>query len=371
MLILYSAYFELICVGMENKNIYKEIEILGKKIVNPVFLAPMEGITDMPFRIICREMGADIVFSEFIASEALIRDAKKSFAKMLLAEKERPVAIQIFGNNPTVMAEAAKIVENEGADIVDLNFGCWVRRVVNHNSGAALLKDPELMCEITQKCVDAVKIPVTAKTRLGWNASSIIIEELAPKLEKTGIKMLTVHCRTRDMGMRGNVDWSYIDRIKKNINIPLVLNGDVKTPQDALRAFKTTDCDAIMIGRAIVGYPFMFREIRNLLDYGAEPVPPTIKERIDTCIRHLEFCLEIDGYPKGMFEFRKHYSGYLKGLYNASNIRQKLVIMEDVNDIKNTLNEYNDFLDKYLADKPNQMIEMTDDQPVDDLECEV
>jgi tRNA-dihydrouridine synthase B len=337
-------------LDIENKYIYKEIEILGKKIINPIFLAPMEGITDMPFRIICREMGADIVFSEFIASEALIRDAKKSFAKMLFAEKERPVAIQIFGNDPKVMAEAAQIVESEGADIVDLNFGCWVRKVVNHNSGAALLKDPERMCEITQKCVDSVKIPVTAKTRLGWSPSTIIIEELAPKLEKTGIKMLTVHCRTRDMGMRGEVDWSYIDRIKKNINIPLILNGDIKSPSDAKRAFTSTNCDAIMIGRAVVGYPFMFREIRSLLDNGIEPLAPTVKERIDTCIRHLEFSLEIDGYPKGMFEFRKHYSGYLKGLYNASNIRQKLVVTDDIEDIKNILYDYNKFLDKYLEE---------------------
>ncbi len=339
---------------MQEKRIYKEIEILGKKIINPVFLAPMEGITDMPFRIICREMGADIVFSEFIASEALIRDAKKSFAKMLLAEKERPVAIQIFGNDPKVMAEACKIVENEGANIVDLNFGCWVRKVVNHNSGAALLKDPELMCEITQQCVDAVKIPVTAKTRLGWSPSTIIIEDLAQMLEETGIKMLTVHCRTRDMGMRGDVDWSYINKIKKNISIPLVLNGDIKTPYDARRAFETTNCDAIMIGRAIVGYPFMFREIRQLLDNGTEPTAPTIKERIDTCIRHLEFSIEIDGYPKGMYEFRKHYSGYLKGLYNASNIRQKLVITESIEEIKNMLFDYNEYLDKYMADNPNK-----------------
>ncbi len=334
------------------KQIFKKIKIGSIEADNPIFLAPMEGITDLPFRRICREMGADIVFSEFIASEALIRDAKKSFFKMLLCEEERPVAIQIFGNNPKSMAEAAKIVENEGADICDLNFGCWVRKVVSHNNGAALLKSPELMLEITQSVVDAVKIPVTVKTRLGWDKNSIIIEELAPKLEATGIKMLSLHCRTRDMGMSGAADWSYINKVKEKINIPLCLNGDVRTAEDAKRAFSKTNADAIMVGRASVGNPFLYKQIREYLDYGKAAGQPTVKERIDTCLRHLDLSIIHNGFPKGLFEFRKHYSGYLKGLYNASNIRQKLVVSDSIEEIKFMLYEYLKFVEDYLVDYP-------------------
>lgn len=336
----------------EQKRIFKSIDIAGRHIDNPVLLAPMEGITDLPFRLICKEMGADIVFSEFIASEALIRDAKKSLAKMVFAESERPVAVQIFGNNAYAMSEAAKIVEAAGVDILDLNFGCWVRRVVNHESGAALLKDPDRMCEITKAVVDAVKIPVTVKTRLGWSPESKIIPELAPRLEQTGIKMLSLHCRTRDMGMRGNADWSYIEKVKSNINIPLILNGDVRTAADAVRAFETTPCDGIMIGRAIVGYPFLFREVRQALDYSGSGEAPLIQERIQTCLRHLELSVNYDGYPKGMFEFRKHYSGYLKGLYNASSVRQRLVLMESLEEIKDTLMTYLEQLIQWEKEKP-------------------
>ncbi len=337
-----------------DKRVFKTINIADRKIDNPVLLAPMEGITDPPFRIICREMGADIVFSEFIAAEALIRDAKKSFAKMIFAEAERPVAVQIFGNNAYAMSEAAKIVEDAGVDILDLNFGCWVRKVVSHESGAALLKYPDRMIEITKAVVDAVSIPVTLKTRLGWSPDSIIIPELAPRLEETGIKMISLHCRTRDMGMRGNADWSYIEKVKENINIPLILNGDVRTAKDALRAFETTPCDGIMIGRAIVGYPFLFREVRQALDYSLDTDAPLYEERIHTCIRHLDLSVEHDGYPKGMFEFRKHYSGYLKGLYNASAFRQKLVLMESLDEIKDTLLHYLELLIEWEKEKPIQ-----------------
>ncbi len=344
---------------MQNNNIIdkniinKKINLTGNDILNPVLLAPMEGITDLPFRIICKKMGADIVFSEFIASEALIRDAKKSFDKMKFTEEERPIAVQIFGNNPYAMSEAAKIVENAGVDILDLNFGCWVRKVVQHLSGAALLKTPKKMIEITKAVVDAVKIPVTLKTRIGWNPDSKIIDTLAPELEATGIKMISLHCRTRDMGMSGNADWSYIDKVKDKISIPLILNGDIKTAIDARKAFLTTNCDGIMIGRAVVGYPFLFREVRQAIDNNIITEKPNIDERIDTCIEHLKLSIEYNDFPKGLYEFRKHYSGYLKGLHNASIYRQKLVLMNELNEIIDLLNTYRDFLLSY--DNENQL----------------
>lgn len=332
------------------KRIFKKIKIGKLEIENPVFLAPMEGITDEPFRIICREMGADIVFSEFIASEALIRDAAKSFAKMRYTEPERPVAVQIFGSNADVMAAAAKIVEKTGADILDLNFGCWVRKVVGHDSGAALLKDPQRMFEIIASVCDAVEIPVTVKTRLGWSAGSINIVDIAEGIQRAGAQMLSLHCRTREDGMHGNADWSYISKVKEKISIPLILNGDVRTAGDAVRAFETTPCDGVMIGRGAVGNPFIFRQMRRALDYGAEPEEISLRERVDTCLRHLQLSVDYSGFPKGMYEFRKHYSGYLKGLYEASRIRQKLVVTDDLNEIHDILNNYLEDLEKWKAE---------------------
>ena len=317
-----------------NKNI---------KIKNAILLAPMEGITDLPFRLLCKELGADIVYTEFVASEALIRDVQKSFNKMLIDKKERPVAIQIFGSNPKVMAEAAKIAEEEGADIVDINYGCWVKKVVNNNAGAALMKNPELMAEITNECSASVKIPVTIKTRLGWDKKSINIFEIAKLQEKAGAKAITVHCRTRDMKITGKADWTFIPKIKKEISIPLVLNGDISSPQVALEAIKTEGADAIMIGRAAVGNPFIFSEAKYLFENGEEMPPATIQKRIDVCIKHLENCIEYKG-QQGLYEFRKHYSGYLRGMFGATNVRQKLVVSEEINDIKKILSDYYDYL---------------------------
>lgn len=311
-----------------------------------VVLAPMEGITDLPFRIICREMGADIVYSEFIASEALIRDAKKSFMKMDMVDEERPVAVQIFGSRIDAMVDAAKIVEQSGADILDLNFGCWVRKVVNHDSGAAFTKNPEKMAELTKAVVDAVSIPVTAKTRLGWSQSSINIFETAKRMEQTGIRALAVHCRTREQAMQGSADWSYVAKLKEQVSLPIILNGDVRTAKEAKKAFDETSCDAVMIGRAAVGNPFLFKQVKQYLSDGIENPEVTVDERVNLCLRHLQLSIKYKGFPKGLYEFRKHYSGYLKGLYGASNVRQKLVLMETYEEIEAALLEYTEYVNK-------------------------
>ncbi|MFP4528765.1 MAG: tRNA dihydrouridine synthase DusB [Candidatus Kapaibacterium sp.] len=309
-----------------------------------LLLAPMEGITDLPFRIICRRLGADIVYSEFIASEALIRDAEKSKRKMEVVDSERPVAVQIFGSDPEVMARSAQMVEAAGADILDINFGCWVKKVVNNLAGAALLKDLDAMARITEACANAVSIPVTVKTRLGWDKQSIVIEDAARRIESAGARALAVHCRTRDMAMRGEADWSWIPRIKGAVSIPVILNGDVRTPEDAGRAFAETGCDAVMIGRAAVGNPFLFKKARRYLETGEVPPPVTVRERIEVCLEHLRLTIEYKGFPRGMYEFRKHYSGYLRGLYDASAIRRKLVEMEDLAEIERTLGDYYEYL---------------------------
>ena len=314
----------------------KQINIGNIKITNPILLAPMEGITNLPFRLLCKEYGADIVYTEFAASEALIRYIPQTLKKIKIDDKERPVAIQIFGNSPENMAKAAQIAEQAGADIVDINYGCWVKKVVNNNAGSALMKTPELMAEITNKCVNAVKIPVTIKTRLGWDLDSINIFDIAKMQEQAGAKAITVHCRTRSQKITGNADWSYIPKIKKNITIPLILNGDISSPELCLKAMNMEGADGIMIGRGTMGNPFIFQQGKELINTGSYS-QPTIKDKIDCCIRHLELNLEIKG-EHGLIEFRKHYSGYLKGMYNASEYRQKLVRTESLIGIKNVLN---------------------------------
>lgn len=234
---------------------------IGKvSVKNGILLAPMEDVTDMPFRVICKRMGADIVYTEFISSDGLIRDARRSLEKLELSPEEHPVAIQIFGGELDTMKAAAKKAESSSPDFIDINCGCWVRNVVARNAGAALLKDPPAMAAMTKALVDTVGLPVTVKTRLGWDKQSIVIEDVAKRLEDAGASAITVHCRTRDMGHSGDADWHWIPKVKRAVSIPVILNGDIVHAQEALRAFKETGCDAVMIGRAAVGNPFIFRK---------------------------------------------------------------------------------------------------------------
>ena len=311
-----------------------------------VLLAPMEDVTDLPFRLICRRYGADIVYTEFISSDGLVRDARRSMEKLRLAEEERPVSIQIFGGDIDVMVEAAQRAEESGPDFVDINFGCWVKNVVVRNAGAALLKDPPQMQRLTRAIVDACKGPVTVKTRLGWSRDSIVILDVARMIEDAGAAALTVHCRTRDMGHDGEADWTWIPKIKQVVNIPVILNGDVKTPQDVKRAFDMTGADAVMIGRAAIGHPFIFRRAKQFMATGEEPPEVHHRERITTCLEHLKLELAWKPQRRAVHEFRKHYGGYLKGLpYNAP-VRQDVVRSESYDEIEERMLRYADDLDE-------------------------
>lgn len=327
---------------MENKKFTKIGDV---NIGNGVFLAPMEDVCDLPFRVICKRLGADIVYTEFIASEGIIRDSRTSKRKMTVAEEERPVAVQIFGGSIEAMVESAKIVEDAGADILDINFGCWVKKVVQREAGAAFLKKPDEMAELTYQVQNAVKIPVTVKTRLGWDKDNIIIESVAKKIEQAGAKALAVHCRTRDMGMTGNADWSWIPKIKDVVNIPVILNGDVVEPEDVKRAFETTNCDALMIGRGCIGYPFIFQRAKMMMEEGYDPGEPDIYTRVETCLEHLRMSIEFKD-KHAIKEFRKHYSGYLKGYYGASEIRRALMEAETFEQVKDNLNQYVRYLEE-------------------------
>ncbi len=321
------------------------MKIKDIKFKHGLVLAPMEGLTDLPFRIICKRMGAELVYTEFIASEALIRDVSRSISKMKIVDDERPVAVQIFGSKIESMCQSAKMAEDAGADILDINFGCWVKKVVNNNAGAAFLKCPDKMADMVDAVVNSVSIPVTAKTRLGWDSDSIVIVETAQMLEKAGVSALAVHCRTRAMGMSGTADWSWIPKVKEKVKIPVILNGDVNTPEDCKRAFDMTGCDAVMVGRSAIGNPFIFNSMKQYLLSG-KIITTNERERIDTCLEHLRLSISYKGKLKGILEFRKHYTGYLKGLYDSSNVRQKLVLMESYTEIEKTLNEFHDFLMK-------------------------
>lgn len=312
-----------------------------------ILLAPMEDVTNLPFRRICKRYGADIVYTEFVSSDGLVRDARRSLEKLRLGDDERPVAIQIFGGDESVMVDAARRAMESGPDFIDINFGCWVKNVVVRNAGAALLKDPAQMERLTRSIVQAVDGPVTVKTRLGWSRDDIVILDVARRIQDAGAKALTVHCRTRDMGHDGDADWSWIPRIKEVVSIPVIVNGDVKTPEDAKRAFDQTGADAVMIGRAAIGHPFIFKHARQFMETGSY-TPTTPRERVQTCLEHLRLELENKSERRAIHEFRKHYGGYLKGLRSNSWCRQDVVRLESYGEIEERMLRFADELETEL-----------------------
>ncbi len=316
------------------------------KLENAVVLAPMEDVSELPFRIICKEFGADIVYSEFISSEALFRKVEKSIRKIDFDEIERPIGIQIFGANDEPMVESAKLVEQFNPDFIDINYGCWVKNVVKNNAGAAMLKQPERMQELTRLVVKSVSLPVTVKTRLGWDKNTIVICDVAKRLEDAGIAALAIHTRTREDAHKNQADWSWIPKVKQVVSIPIILNGDVKSAFDAKRAFDETGCDGVMIGRAAIGNPFIFREAKEYLRTGKVPIPPTVRERIEVCLKHLAINIKYKGDRLGIVEFRKFYNGYLKNLPNASKVRTKVVTSNSFQEIMNTLLDYAKYLEE-------------------------
>lgn len=293
----------------------------------PVFFAPMEDVSDPPFRYMCKHFGADFMYTEFISAEGLIRDAKKSLKKLDIFDYERPIAIQIFGQNIDSMIEAAKRVAEANPDIIDINFGCPVKKVASKGAGAGMLQYPEKMVEMTAKIIKAVNIPVTVKTRLGWDDDSKIITQLAEPLQDAGIAALTIHGRTRAQMYKGQADWTLIGEVKNNprIHIPIIGNGDIKNPTTAKYNFDKYGVDAIMIGRAVIGRPWIFKEVRHFLDTGELMPPLTIHERVDMAKLHLQKSIEWKGEIYGVLEIRQHLSNYFKGLPNFKPMRLKLL----------------------------------------------
>ncbi len=307
----------------------------------PLLLAPMEDVSDPPFRIVCKENGADLMYTEFISSEGLIRDAIKSRRKLDIFEEERPVGIQIFGGDEESLSMAAKIAEVTNPDLLDINFGCPVKKVACRGAGAGVLKDIDLMVRLTKAVVDAIKIPVTVKTRLGWDDSTKNIEEVAERLQDVGIQALAIHGRTRCQMYKGEADWTLIGKVKNNprIQIPIFGNGDIDSPQKALEYKNRYGVDGIMIGRAAIGYPWIFREMKHYLATGETLPSPTVEERVAVCKKHLRQSVAWKGPVVGINEMRRHYSNYLKGLPNIKEYRNKLVTIKEVAEIEAVLND--------------------------------
>lgn len=316
---------------------------LGEK---PVLLAPMEDVTDASFRGICREQGADMVYTEFIPSEGLVRDARKAFDKLKTTDGEAPVGIQIYGSDPDAMVRAAQMADSaselvggHGCDVIDINFGCPVSKIAGRGAGSGMMKYPDKMVMITERIVKAVSKPVTVKTRLGWDEDSKIIVELAERLQDAGISALTVHGRTRCQMYKGEADWTLIGKVKENprMHIPIIGNGDVNSPEKALECFRRYGVDGIMVGRASFGHPWIFREIREFLDKGSLLPPMPVRQRVELAKRQMELSLQMKGPVTGVLEMRRHLSCYFKGLADFRDTRMRLVTEKDPDEVMRLL----------------------------------
>ena len=293
----------------------------------PLLLAPMEDVSDPPFRAVCKENGADLMYTEFISSEGLIRDAAKSKQKLDIFEYERPIGIQLFGSDIETMRACSEIATQAQPDLIDINYGCPVKQVACKGAGAALLQDIPKMVKMTEAVVKATHLPVTVKTRLGWDDNTKNVEEVAERLQDIGIKALTIHGRTRVQMYKGSADWTLIAKIKENsrIQIPIFGNGDIDSPEKALEYKNKYGIDGIMIGRASIGYPWIFREVKHYIRTGNLLAPPTLAERLEACQKHLDFSVKWKGEKLGILEMRRHYTNYFKGFENFKSFRMKLV----------------------------------------------
>ncbi len=307
----------------------------------PLLLAPMEDVSDPPFRAVCKENGADLMYTEFISAEGLIRDAAKSLQKLDIYDYERPIGIQIFGEKIDSMREAASKAEAAQPELVDINYGCPVKKVACKGAGAGILLDIPKMEAMAREIVQQVSLPVTVKTRLGWDDNTIKITEVALRLQDAGIKALTIHGRTRQQMYKGTANWDFIREVKQHpdIEIPIFGNGDISSPDVALDYKDRFGVDGIMIGRASIGYPWIFKEIKHFFATGELLSPPTLEERVDVVKKHLKFSIEWKGEKTGIFEMRRHYTNYFKGINNFKPVRMKLVTSESYSELSDLLDE--------------------------------
>jgi len=308
-------------------------------IVKPLCLAPMEDVTDIPFRLICKRLGADLLYTEFASSEALIRSAEKTLNKIRVLDEERPVAVQIFGGVEESMEGAAAVAEEMGPDFIDINCGCWVKKVALREAGAGLLRDLPKFRRIVASVIRGTSLPVTVKTRLGWDPDSINIIDVARMLEDLGVHALAVHCRTRDMGHKGEADWSWLEKLKNAVSLPIIGNGDLRTPEDVKRMFET-GCDGAMIGRGAIQNPWIFEQSKHYMATGERLPDRSFEERVDLCLDHLRLSVQYKGEERGVREFRKHYTGYLRGMPHAAKLRGELMNLREHAPVEDLLRHF-------------------------------
>lgn len=315
----------------------------------PLLLAPMEDVSDPPFRRLCKENGADLMFTEFISSEGLIRDAAKSIQKLDIFEYERPIGIQIFGNEIDSMKQATEVTEAAGPDIIDINYGCPVKKVACKGAGAGILQDVPKMVAMTKEIVKSTNLPVTVKTRLGWDDNTKYIVEVAERLQDVGIQAISIHGRTRKQMYKGEADWSLIAEVKNNprMHIPVFGNGDISSPEKTVEYKNKYGVDGVMIGRASIGYPWIFREIKNYIQTGERLDGPTMMERIEAAERHLKMSIDWKGEKLGVVEMRRHYSNYFRGIPNFKDLRIRLVTEESAEELFSTLEEIKQRFENY------------------------
>ncbi len=301
----------------------------------------MEDVTDYSFRTVCKELGADLLYTEFASSEALIRDVDKTLGKIRVHDEERPIGVQIFGSAESSMEAAAAVAEQARPDFIDINCGCWVKKVALRGAGAGLLQDIKKFEDVVRGVLAGTTLPVTVKTRLGWDAENIIILDVARMLEGLGVQALTVHCRTRKQGHSGEADWAWLEKLKNTVAMPIIGNGDVTEPEDVKRMF-ATGCDGVMIGRGAIQNPWLFAQAKHYMATGEVPDPPSVPERIALCIKHLRRAVDVKGEKRGSIEFRKHYSGYLRNLPHVAKLRAELMQLNEVELIVARLNQFCD-----------------------------
>ncbi len=323
---------------------------IGPIQVSPgLLLAPMEDVTDLPFRSLCRRLGADIVYTEFVNAEGLIRQARRAHQKLEFLEEERPLGIQLYGATELSMEQAAQIATAHNPDLIDINCGCWVSDVALRGAGAGLLRDLPRMREVVARVVRSTHLPVTVKTRLGWDAESIRIVEVARMLEDLGVRALTIHCRTRAQGHQGAVDYAWIPRVKEAVAMPVILNGDVVAPQDVQRAFAETGCDGVMIGRGAIQNPWIFRQTRHYLETSQLLPDPSLAERASLCLEHLRLATARKGSHAALAGMRRHFSGYFRGLPGASALRAELAALKETGQVEERLLALADQTDSLAA----------------------
>jgi tRNA-dihydrouridine synthase B len=323
------------------------LKIGSINIENPIALAPMEDVTGEAFRLVCKRMGADIVYTEFVNSEGLVRENERTMKKMNFQEEERPFGIQIYGSVETSMERAAELAESCRPDIVDINCGCWVKDIAMRGAGAGLLRDLPRMEGIVARVVKSITTPVTVKTRLGWDSASIKIVEVAKMVEQVGAKALTIHCRTRAQGHKGDPDFSWIPQVKQAVSIPIFVNGGLDTPEKIARAFTETGCDGVMIGQAAINNPWIFRQAKYYMEQGVLLSSPDLDERVRVLLEHLRLSVSQKGEQRAVLEFRKHYTGYLRDLPNVAKIRSELMHFTEMSPIVDHIHKYVAWLKSY------------------------